>query len=88
MSKRLQVVVGDDELSSYEKTASVLGLTLSGWVRQTLRRAQKDVSTGDVQAKLAAIERAFAHRGVGPAPDIDQMNAEIEQGYLMSDHES
>lgn len=81
----MQVVVDDRELEAYEETAKTLGLTLSAWVRQTLRKAERDVSRGDVEAKLAAIERAYAWGGeLGPAPNIDQMNAEIERGYMVS----
>jgi hypothetical protein len=80
MSKRLQVVVDDTELHEYEETAKVLGLTLSAWVRQNLRKASRDVSRGDVEAKLAAIRRAASYSF--PAPDIAQMNKEIERGYL------
>jgi hypothetical protein len=80
MSKRLQVVVDDTELHEYEETAKVLGLTLSAWVRQNLRKASRDVSRGDVEAKLAAIRRAASYSF--PAPDIEQMNEEIERGYL------
>jgi hypothetical protein len=85
MSKRLQVVVDDTELHEYEETAKVLGLTLSAWVRQNLRKASRDVSRGDVEAKLAAIRRAASYRDGPPSPDIEQMNAEIERGYLTFD---
>jgi hypothetical protein len=56
MSKRLQVVVKDDELEHFERTADVLGLSLSEWVRQSLRAAERQVSTGDVETMLAEIE--------------------------------
>jgi len=82
MSKRLQVVVNDDELRAFEETASVLRLTLSEWVRQTLRKAERDVSRGDVEAKLAAIRRAAEYPDRFPAPDIEQMLQEIEGGKL------
>lgn len=85
MSKRLQVVVDERELEAFEETARVLGLTLSEWVRQTLRTAERDVSRGDVQRKLAAIERACGYPDRAPAPDIEQMNEEIERGYLSDD---
>ncbi len=84
MSKRLQVVVDDDELQAYEESASALGLTLSGWVRQSLRSAHQQVSGGDIDTKLAAVRRAFTHSF--PAPDIDTMLAEIERGYGLPDN--
>ena len=45
MSKRLQVVVKDEELERYERTAEAVGLTMSEWVRQSLRAAERQVST-------------------------------------------
>lgn len=81
MSKRLQVVVGDSDLARYERTAHTAGLSLSEWVRQALNVAQREASSGDVDAKLAAIRRASA-RNLPDAPDVDTMLAEIEKGYL------
>lgn len=81
MSKRLQVVVRDDELQAFEDVAKKRGLTLSEWVRQTLRDAEREVSHIDTDKKLAAIRRAASY-SLAPSPDIDQMNEEIERGYL------
>lgn len=80
MSKRLQVVVADEELARFDEVARAQGMTLSEWVRQSLRAAQRKVSTGDVERKLEAIRRA-ASLNLGPEVDIDQMLAEIELGY-------
>ncbi len=82
MSKRLQVVLEDAELRSFRRAARRAGVTLSEWVRQTLRRAERETGTGSVDAKLDAIARAGEH--AFPAPDIEQMNAEIERGYAES----
>lgn len=82
MSKRLQVVLDETELRRFRRAARRAGVTLSEWVRQTLRRAERDVSDGDVERKLAAIRRAASLSDPHPAPDIDQLNAEIEKGYL------
>jgi hypothetical protein len=79
MSKRLQVVVDDAELRSFQRAAARSGLTLAEWVRQVLRRAEQASSTGDPDHKLSAIRRATAFGF--PAPDVDQMLAEIERGY-------
>jgi hypothetical protein len=80
MSKRLQVVIGDDELERYSRTAGSLGLTVSEWVRQSLRRADRDVSSGDIEVKLAAIRKAASYSF--PVSDIDTLTAEIESGRL------
>jgi hypothetical protein len=80
MSKRLQVVLDEAELRRYERAAASLGLTLSAWVRQALRREERATSAGDVDSKLSAVRAASQH--AFPAPDIDVMLAEIERGYL------
>ena len=78
MSKRLQVVVRDAELERWERIAAAAGLTLSEWVRQALRAAQREESSGNVDAKLDAVRSALQH--AYPAPDIETMLAEIDQG--------
>jgi hypothetical protein len=55
------------------------GMTVSEWVRETLREARRKVASGDAERKLAAI-RAADRLGY-PTADIDQMVAEIERGY-------
>jgi hypothetical protein len=77
MSRRLQVVVRDEDLARYERSAQAAGLTLSEWTRQAMSESERRTSSGDVEAKLAAVREAVAHNGV-PAVDIDTMNAEIE----------
>ena len=81
MSKRLQVVVPDDELHAYEAAAETLGLTLSAWARQSLRRAQQEVASGDVDSKLQSIRAAYAHSF--PTAGIETMLGEIEKGYVV-----
>jgi hypothetical protein len=83
MSKRLQVVLADEELERYEQVAEALGLTVSEWVRQSLRTAERQVSTGDVERKLAAIRKAASYEyHQGREVDIDTMLAEAETGRL------
>jgi hypothetical protein len=82
MSKRLQVVVRDEELERYARTADVLGLSMSEWVRQSLHAAERQVSTGDVEAKLAVIRKAASYETEGREVDIETMLAEIETGRL------
>jgi hypothetical protein len=78
MSKRLQVVVGEEDLGRYERSARAAGQTLSEWARQAMNTAERQTSSGDVEAKLAAIRKAATYSF--PAPDIDTMLAEIELG--------
>jgi hypothetical protein len=82
MSKRLQVVVRDDELERYARTAHAVGMTMSEWVRQSLRAAEREVSTGDVEAKLAAIRKAATYNFQEREVDIATMLAETEAGRL------
>ena len=79
MSIRLQVVTDEDELQAVRAAAREKGMTVSEFVRETLREARRKVGAGDVERKLAAI-RAADRLGY-PTADIDQMLGEIEQGY-------
>jgi hypothetical protein len=80
MSKRLQVLLEESELAAIRKSARRQKMTTAEWVRQALRAAQRREPRTDVARKLAVIQAAARHRF--PAPDIDQVLAEIEKGYL------
>lgn len=82
MSKRLQVVVKDEELERYARSADAAGLTLSEWARNALTTAERRRSSGDVEAKLAAIRKAVSLESGGREVDIDTMLAETEAGRL------
>ena len=69
----------EDELQAVRAAAREKGMTVSEFVRETLREARRKVGAGDVERKLAAI-RAADRLGY-PTADIDQMLGEIEQGY-------
>lgn len=80
MSKRLQVVVAEEDLGRYERSAQAAGLTLSAWARQAMNEAERHYSSGNVEAKLAAIRKAAEYDDGLPAVDIEEMLAEIERG--------
>lgn len=80
MSTRLQVVFDERELEEIRAAAAREGLTVSEWVRQSLRRARRASGAGDPARKLAVIRAGAGH--AFPTADIDQMLAEIESGYL------
>ena len=80
MTKRLQVLLDDDELRAIQRLARRERLTTAEWVRQRLREGAAASERADTASKLAAIHRAYRHEA--PAPDIDQMLDEIERGYL------
>jgi hypothetical protein len=78
MTKRLQVLMDDDELKTIQRLARKERITTAEWVRRRLREGS--TATPDTASKLAAIHLAYRH--AAPAPDIEQMLDEIEQGYL------
>jgi hypothetical protein len=80
MSKRLQVLLPDQEMADIQILAQHEHLTVGEWVRRTLREARSHKSVGDPEAKLKAVRRAVEYN-LTPAVDIDQMLREIEQGY-------
>ncbi len=80
MSKRLQVLLDEREYRELGRVAERRGMTVSEWVRQAIRSAQRREATGDSEHKLAQLRAAAQH--AFPAPDIEQMLSEIEQGYL------
>jgi hypothetical protein len=65
------------ELEAIRAAARKRGLTVSEWVRETLREARRKVAGGDAERKLTAIRAADCH--AYPTSDIDQMLAEIER---------
>lgn len=71
--------MSDSELRALQKMARRKGLPLSEWVRQALRQAQRVEAVGPADRKLAAVRAASRHSF--PAPDIEEMLAEIERGY-------
>ena len=79
MSKRLQVILRDEEFEQLREVAREQGLTVSEWVRQALRQARTERPAGDRVRKLAAVRAAARHSF--PTADIDEMIAEIERGY-------
>jgi hypothetical protein len=77
MSKRLQVVMPDDEYRAAVSVARSRGTPLSRLVRDSLRRIVAEEAE-DPERRIAAVLR-FA-RFAGPTGDIDQVLEEIERG--------
>jgi Arc/MetJ-type ribon-helix-helix transcriptional regulator len=82
MSKRLQVVLEDEEFEEIREFASGRRMSISEWVRQTLREAREREPLASAAKKLAIIEEATAHEF--PTADVEQMLAEIERGRSSS----
>jgi hypothetical protein len=79
MSKRLQVVVSDPEMSEIQRMAKRESLTVGEWVRRVLRDARANRPVIDSETKLKALRRAVQYSF--PTTDIEQMLNEIERGY-------
>ena len=79
MSKRLQVLLEEQEFSDLREVARREGVPLSEWVRRALRDARGRESGGDLDSKLRAVRSAARHEF--PTADIEEMLAEIERGY-------
>ena len=79
MSKRLQVVMQDDELSEIPTLARRQNMSVAEWVRQALRTARQSQPNTGAQRKLEAIRLAIRYDY--PTADIDLMLGEIESGY-------
>ena len=80
MTKRLQIVLSDEEYLEVHAVARKQGLTVAEWVRQALRKARNGQS-GIAEIKLQAIAKASQHEF--PTADIDVMIEEIESGYRL-----
>ena len=80
MTKRLQVLLDEEEYAEIQDVARRQRVTLAEWVRQALRRAKSD-DPGAVEAKLRAI--AMASRHSFPTADIEVMLREIEAGQRL-----
>jgi hypothetical protein len=80
MSKRLQVLLDEQEWRDLRRIAKAERLTVAEWVRQALRAARRHTPSRGVEDKLAAIRRGA--RESFPTADIETMLAEIERGYL------
>ena len=79
MSKRLQVILDDEELSEIQSLARSQKLSVAEWVRRALRSAknsQPAQPARSAERKLDAIRAAIGYDF--PTADIDQMLGEID----------
>ena len=83
MSKRLQVILDDEEMRAIKEIAKRHRTTVAEWVRQTLRTARRREPRVEAERKLQAVRAAVGHKF--PSGDIKEMLAEIERGYLEND---
>jgi predicted 2-oxoglutarate/Fe(II)-dependent dioxygenase YbiX len=80
MSKRLQVIFDDGEYRELQRVARGHRLTVSAWVRQAIRAAQRRAPERRADLKVAAVREAARHSY--PTADPRDMLAQIERGYL------
>jgi len=83
MTKRLQVLLPDPEYREIQKIARSRRVSIAQWVREALHAAKREEPLGDVSNKLEALRAAAKFEF--PTGEIEQMLAEIEQGYLSGD---
>ena len=83
MSKRLQVILDEEEMRAIQDIAKRHRTTVAAWVRQTLRSARRQEPRVEAERKLKVIRNAV--RLKFPSGDIQQMLSEIERGYLTND---
>ena len=83
MSTRLQVVLDTAELREIREVAGRHRMTVSEWVRQTLRSARRAEPGTSIREKLEVVRAASKH--AFPVADIDQMLGDIERGYQDDD---
>ena len=79
MSKRLQVILQDQEYREIQRVARSRHMSIAEWVRQALDLARRREPTGSMGKKLETVRRAA--RCQYPSGNIDRMLAEIEAGY-------
>jgi len=79
MTKRLQVLLDDEELADIRELARRRHQTTAAWVRDALRVARDTTAHPETGRKLRAVREAAAH--AYPAGDVDEILHEIERGY-------
>ena len=78
MSKRLQVLLPDPEMSDIRCLAKRERLTVGEWVRRALRDARASRPAIDPETKLKAVRRGAEYSF--PTADLARMLSEIERG--------
>lgn len=73
------MLVEEGEYSRIRKAAERQKLTLGEFVRRELRRSVEASDVRPAAEKLRVLQRASQYNF--PTCDIEQMNAEIDQGY-------
>lgn len=80
MSKRLHVVLKEEEHREIQRHAHRHGMSVSEWVRHSLRRARRSEPSADAGRKLDVVRAAAGH--AFPTTAVAEMLEKIERGYL------
>lgn len=78
VSKRLQVLLDEEEYEEIERVARRHRMTVSEWVRQSLREARRREPERDPGRKLEVVRAAAEHEF--PTAEIDEMLRQIQSG--------
>jgi len=79
MTRRLQVLLDDEELAEIQELARRRHQTTAAWVREALRTARDTATYPEAGRKLRAVREAVSHGY--PVAEIEDVLAEIERGY-------
>jgi hypothetical protein len=79
VSKRLQILLEEDELREVRRAAGLARVSVAEWVRAALRAGRQTAPASAPDRKLAVVRAAARH--AFPAGEIGTMLAEIEAGY-------
>ena len=79
MTKRLQVLLDDKELTEIRRAARKRRQSVAEWVRGALRDARVSDAGRPAAAKLEALHASVGHGF--PTGSIEEMNEEIARGY-------
>lgn len=82
MSRRLQVLLEDDELREIQALAKGRRQTTATFVREALRDARIAAQYPPADTRLRAIREA-AEAYAYPVGELEEMLADIERGYLL-----
>lgn len=80
MTKRLQVLLDDEELAVIRRLARQRKQTTAAWVRDALSAARAASEYPLPESKMRAVREASAHEF--PSGDIETLLEEIGRGYL------
>jgi iron-sulfur cluster repair protein YtfE (RIC family) len=82
MAKRIQVVLNDAEYREIQQNATLQNVSITEWIQQALRSAFRKEFHSRIspKQKLEAVRSAAKHSF--PTSEIEDMLAQIEQGYL------